>query len=81
MIIYINLYNKINWNTLTTSYNCSDYLCEGRLSINYDYLDKNHESLTNSKINEIKKHSILKEDHCYIIKSDVKNYLKIIHLY
>ena len=72
MIIYIITYNKINWNTLTKSYNCFYYLCEGRLSINYDYLDETHESLTISKINETKKHSILKEDHCYIIKSDVK---------
>ena len=35
--IYKYHYNKINWSTLTTSYNCSDYLCECILSINYEY--------------------------------------------
>ena len=30
-------FGEINWSTLTTSYKCSDYLCNGRLSIIYEY--------------------------------------------
>ena len=38
-------FNKINWSTLTTSYKCSDYLCNGLLSIIYEYTNDSKKSL------------------------------------
>ena len=68
-------FGEINWSTLTTSYKCSDYLCNGRLSIIYEYTNDLKKNVK-KKITETKEHSILREDHTYIIKEEVKESLK-----
>ena len=69
-------FNKINRSILTTSYKSSDYLCNGCLSIIYEYTSDSKKSLKIKKIIEIKEHSIIREDHTYIIKEEVKESLK-----
>ena len=55
---YKYTFNKIHWNTLTTSYNCADYMCDARLSVSYEYKDNNRDSLKIKNINIKKDHSI-----------------------
>ena len=55
-------------NTLTTSYNCVDYMCDARLSVSYEYKDNNKDSLKIKKINIKKEQSI----HNYIMDADIK---------